>query len=69
MWVQKPQGTEKFAVLFPFHPLDSHTREPLLYCVAITDELAVACDKLSSDAARAHRWRPAGRPGLFLYCA
>ena len=41
MWVQKSQGTEKFAVLFPFRPFDSHTREPLLHCVTITDELAV----------------------------
>ena len=41
MWVQKSQGTEKFAVLFSFRPFDSNTREPLLHCVAITDELAV----------------------------
>ena len=38
MWVQKPQGTEKFAVLFPFRPgFEGLTREPLLNCVAITD--------------------------------
>ena len=27
---------------------------------------SVGCDELSSDAARAHRWRPAGQPGLFF---
>ena len=26
----------------------------------------VGCDELSLDAARAHRWRPAGQPGLFF---
>ena len=41
MWVQKSQDTERFAVLFPFRPFEGETREPLLHCVAITDELAV----------------------------
>ena len=27
---------------------------------------SVGCDELSSDAARAHRWHPAGQPGLFF---
>ena len=27
---------------------------------------SVGCDELSSDGARAHRWRPAGQPGLFF---
>ena len=45
MWVQKPQGTEKFAVLFPFRPFEGMTREPLLQCATITDELAVDSEK------------------------
>ena len=27
---------------------------------------SVGCDELSSDAARAQRWHPAGQPGLFF---
>ena len=29
---------------------------------------SVGCGELSSDAARAYRWRPAGQPGLFFFC-
>ena len=45
MWVQKSQGTEKFAVLFPFRPFGGMIREPVLHCVALTDELAVDSDR------------------------
>ena len=45
MWAQKPQGTEKFAVPFPFRPFGGMIREPVLHCVALTDELAVDSDK------------------------
>ena len=34
--------------------------------VSCTTVCSVGCDELSSDAARAHRWHPAGQPGLFV---
>ena len=45
MWVQKSQGTEKFAVLFPCRPFNGAYREPVLHWVALTDELTVDSDK------------------------
>ena len=39
-------------------------------CVTATVSYAIVCsvgyDELSSDAAGAHRWHPAGRPGFFF---
>ena len=41
---------------------DSWVTETVSYATVCS----VGCDELSSDAARAHRWRPTGQPGLFF---